>query len=183
MKLDFPTIGFTGKWRDFIGDPSPGFSAMVFGLPKFGKSTLCIDFAGYLAEKHDTVLYVAKEERLHLTLQDKIKAMAVSHPRLYVAAILPDDLSRYGYVFLDSVNLLGPTVEELRLLKNKYPEVSFIYVFQSTKAGNFRGENSFQHDVDAVIEVPEWGKARQHGRFNQGGALDIFEANKHRMVA
>ena len=40
-----------------------------------------------------------------------------------------------------------------------YPEKSFIYVFQSTKEGKFREENTFQHEVDSVIEVPEKGKS------------------------
>ena len=60
--LEFDSLGFTGKWLDFIGDPAPGFTAMVFGMPKMGKSYLCIDFAGYLARNHGRVLYVAKEE-------------------------------------------------------------------------------------------------------------------------
>ena len=37
-KLHFNSIGFSGKWFDLIGDPSPGFTAMVFGRPKMGKS-------------------------------------------------------------------------------------------------------------------------------------------------
>ncbi|WP_111596175.1 hypothetical protein [Chitinophaga skermanii] len=60
-------------------------------------------------------------------------------------------------------------------MKDQYPAKSFIYVFQSTKQGNFRGENSFQHDVDVVIEVPEKGTAVQMGRFNQGGQMNIFD--------
>ena len=35
--------------------------------------------------------------------------------------------------------------------------------------------NQFQHDVDAVIEVPELGKAVQFSRFNQGGEMNIFD--------
>ena len=49
-----------------------------------------------------------------------------------------------------------------------------MFIFQTTKQGNFRGENSFQHDVDVVLEVPEKGKAVQMGRFNQGGEMEIF---------
>lgn len=71
--LQFNTIGFKDKWLDFIGDPAPGFTAMVFGMPKMGKSYLCVDFAGYLARNHGKVLYVAKEEKLDKTLQDKLK--------------------------------------------------------------------------------------------------------------
>lgn len=37
------------------------------------------------------------------------------------------------------------------------------------------GANSYQHDVDVVIEVPERGKAVQFGRFNQGGEMSIFD--------
>jgi hypothetical protein len=63
-KVQFKTLGFTGKWLQLIGDPSSNFTAMVFGKPKMGKSFLCIDFAGYLARNHGKVLYVAREEGL-----------------------------------------------------------------------------------------------------------------------
>ncbi len=85
-----------------------------------------------------------------------------------------EDLGAYDFVFLDSVNKLRLSPEELDAFKKEYPETSFIYIFQTTKLGNFRGGNEFQHDVDVVIEVAEKGKAIQFGRFNQGGAIDIF---------
>ena len=87
---------------------------------------------------------------------------------------LPTDLSKYDFVFLDSVNKLGLSPEDLEELKHNYPETSFVYIFQTTKMGNFRGGNEFQHDVDVVIEVPEKGVATQFGRFNQGGEINIF---------
>ena len=172
--MEFDTIGLKGKWFDLIGDPSSNFTAMVFGKPKMGKSYLCIDFAGYLARNHGKVLYVAKEEGLDLTLQQKLKDKDVAHPNLYVSSILPDNLSAYDFIFLDSVNKLGLKPEDLNRLKQSYPAKSFIFIFQSTKEGHFRGANSFQHDVDVVIEVPEKGKAVQFGRFNQGGEIEIF---------
>ena len=39
LRMDFETIGLKGKFRKLIGDPSVGFTAMVFGQPKSGKST------------------------------------------------------------------------------------------------------------------------------------------------
>ena len=173
-KLQFNTLGFQGKWLSLIGDPSPGFTAMVFGKPKMGKSYLCIDFAGYLARNHGRVLYVAKEEGLDATLQMKLNDKNVKHPNLYVSAFLPDRLKGYSFVILDSVNKLGLNPEDLTKLKIDNPGVSFVFVFQSTKEGNFRGNNGFQHDVDVVIEVPEKGRAVQFGRFNQGGETRIF---------
>jgi hypothetical protein len=173
-KMQFDSIGFSGKWLNFIGDPSKGFTAMVFGKPKMGKSYLCIDFAGYLARNHGKVLYVAKEEKLDATLQKKLSDTNVKHPNLFVSDYLPENLSEYDYVFLDSVNKMLLQPNDLDTLKTDNPNVCFIYVFQTTKEGNFRGSNHFQHDVDVVIEVPEKGKAVQNGRFNQGGEMEIF---------
>lgn len=172
--LEFNTIGLRGKWHNLIGDPSPNFTAMVFGKPKMGKSYLCIDFAGYMARNHGKVLYVAKEEGLDFTLQKKLNDKDVKHPNLFVASSMPSDITPYDFIFLDSVNKLGLLPEDLTALKRKYPTKSFIYIFQTTKDGNFRGANSFQHDVDVVIEIPEQGKAVQFGRFNQGGEMGIF---------
>lgn len=172
--LHFDTLGFKGKWLQLIGDPSTNFSLMVFGKPKMGKSYLCVDFAGYLARNHGKVLYVAKEEGLDKTLQDKLNDKEVKHPNLYVASAIPDSLTFYDFVFLDSVNRLGLKPADLNRLRAMYPDKSFVFVFQTTKDGMFRGANTFQHDVDSVIEVPEKGKAVQFGRFNAGGEMPIF---------
>jgi hypothetical protein len=173
--MQFDTLGFTGKWLKLIGDPSSNFTAMVFGKPKMGKSYLCVDFAGYLARNHGKVLYVAREEGLDYTLQQKLNDKNVKHPNLFVASILPDDLSQYDFIFLDSVTKLGYAPEDLNRLKALNSTKSFVFIFQSTKDGKFRGVNTFQHDVDVVIEVPEKGKAVQMGRFNQGGEIQIFD--------
>jgi len=141
VNLDFEKLGFTGKWRSLIGDPSSGFTAMIFGKPKMGKSYLAVDFGGYLARNHGTVLYVAREEGIDDTLQQKLKDKNVAHPDLYVSDYLPEDLSNYDFVFLDSVNKLGLTPDDLELLKLKFPNTSFVYIFQTTKQGNFRGGN------------------------------------------
>jgi DNA-cytosine methyltransferase len=177
VQLHFDTMGFKGKWLDFIGDPGLRFTAMIFGRPKFGKSYLCVDFAGYLARNHGKTLFVAVEEKLRNTLQQKIMERNVQHPYLEVSDVLPADLRQYRFVFIDSVTKMGLTPEELNLLESRNPNTSFLYIFHVRKDGKFRGRNDFQHDVDVVIEVPEKGRAVQYGRFNQGGELKIFESN------
>lgn len=174
-RMEFKTLGFTGKWLNLMGDPCPGFTAMVFGKPKMGKSYLSVDFAGYLARNFGKVLYVAKEEKFGLTLAKKLEDKNATHENLIISESIPEDLSAYEFIFLDSINSLGLKPEDLRTLKEKNPEKSFVFVFQTTKTGNFRGENTFQHDVDIVIEIPERGMAVQFGRFNQGGEISIFE--------
>lgn len=142
--MRFNTIGLKGKWFNLIGYPSPNFSTMVFGKPKMSKIYLCIDFAGHLARNHGNVLYVAKEKSLDFTLRKKLNDKDVMHPNLFVASELPNDLNPYQYIFLDSVNKLGLTAEQLNELKKQYPQKSFVFIFQTTKDGNFRGSNSFQ---------------------------------------
>lgn len=173
-KLDFETLGFKNPWLGLIGDPCAGFTCMIFGLPKMGKSYLAVDFAGYLCRNHGPVLYVAREEKLDATLQKKLREKEVTHPDLFVSDHLPGDLTAYKFVFLDSVNKLRLTPQQLEKLNTDNPNTSFIYIFQTRKDGRFRGANQFQHDVDVVIEIPEKGKAVQFGRFNQGGEMDIF---------
>lgn len=181
--VQFKTLGFVGKYRKLIGDPSKGFSVMVYGKPKMGKSFLCVDFAGYLARNHGRVLYVAREEGLDMTLQEKLKAKDVAHPNLFVTEQIPEDLSYYDFIFFDSVNKLGLSTSDLDTLKRNNPGKSFVYIFQTTKEGNFRGANEFQHDVDVVIQVPEKGLAVQNGRYNQGGEMRIFEETEYRNAA
>ena len=172
--MHFDTLGFKDKWLSFIGDPCKGFTAMVFGMPKTGKSYLCIEFANYLSLNHGKVLYVSKEEFMSPTLVSKLKDKNAVHANLDIAGSLPDDLSSYDFVFLDSVSSMKLSVDELKKLKEKNPNISFIYIFHVTKNGKARGTNEYMHNVDIVIQIPEKGKAVQFGRFNQGGAMDIF---------
>jgi len=171
--MDFETIGLKGKYRDLIGDPSIGFSAMVFGLPKSGKSTLCIDFAKYLAENHGKVLYVAIEEGFGYTLKEKFERLGAIHPNLVIAEKLPDDLTSYQFVFIDSVSKAGLSSQELTRLRKENPNTAFVFIFHTTKEGNFRGKQDFAHDVDVIIEV-ENGVAKANGRFGVGGKLEVF---------
>ena len=167
VQMDFPALGFKGQWLSFIGDPSPGFTAMISGPPKYGKSILAVSFAGYLARNHGTVLYVAREEGIDRTLRDKLEEVA--HPQLLVSENIPGNLSEYQFIFLDSVTKLRLTPADLESLQSRYPGKSFSFIFQSTKAGQARGTRTFEHDMDIVISFPEKGFAVQNGRFNQGG--------------
>jgi hypothetical protein len=103
-----------------------------------------------------------------------MKEKGVEHENLTFADGIPTDLNAYDFIFLDSVNKLGLTPKDLEKLKADNKGKSFIYVFQATKGGKFKGNNEFQHDVDVVVEVPELGKAIQFGRYNQGGEMYVF---------
>lgn len=174
VRIKHEKLGITGKWFDLMGDITKRFTAMIFGLPKMGKSYFSVEFAGYLAKNHGRVLYVAKEEGFDETFRIKLEETNAVHPNLFVSDYLPEDLSGYDFVFLDSVTRLGLTVEDLNRLKEENPHTGLLYIFQATKLGKFRGSNEFQHDVDIVLEVPQKGYVVQFGRFNQGGEMEIF---------
>lgn len=175
-RTEFKTIGLKGKWLLLMGDPCPGFKAAVSGMPKMGKSFLCVEFAKYLASNHGKVIYITKEEFMSPTFQIKIKEKNAANPNLDIAGEIPANLSDYQFIFIDSVTSLKLTPSDLRKLEENNPGKSFIYVHQVTKAGKARGTNEFLHNVDIIIEVPERGKATQYGRYNQGGEMDIFQS-------
>ncbi|MPM10134.1 hypothetical protein SDC9_56458 [bioreactor metagenome] len=171
---EFETLPFTGKWHDLVGAPCPGFTCLIYGAPKLGKSTLAIDFGKYLAENFGNTLYVAAEEGIGEQLSDKIKRLGAEHPRLFFADKLPADIGKYGFVFIDSINRAKLDYDALLQLKADYPKISFFYVSQVTKDGSYRGSRELEHDVDCVIEVDRIGHARGYGRFAQGGEAEIY---------
>lgn len=172
VKMNFKTIGFKGKWLDFIGNPPPGFMALVAAPAKYGKSILCVEWAAYLARNHGKVLYIAREEGLDLTLQEKLAQAA--HENLKVADFIPDNLSEYDFIFFDSITMLQLRPSDIEEIKAEYPNKGLIFISQVNKAGTARGSNEFYHNVDIIIQFPEIGRAVQYGRFNQGGEMSLF---------
>ena len=172
LAMDFQTIGLKGKYRELIGDPSVGFTAMVYGLPKSGKSTMCLDFANYLASHHGKVLYCAIEEGFGYTLKEKIERLKAHHSNLYITDRVPENLNDFQFVFIDSVSKAGMDVNAIDQLRKMHPDTSFIFIYHTTKEGNFKGVNEHAHEVDVIIQVDK-GKATSTGRFNAGGSMEI----------
>ena len=172
MGMQFETIGLQGKYRQLIGDPSVGFTAMVYGLPKSGKSTLCLDMAHYLAVHHGKVLYCAIEEGFGYTLQEKVGRLKASHPRLYVTDRVPENPGQFDFVFIDSVTKAGLEIEDMDALRKAHPHTSFIFIYHTTKEGRFKGSNTHAHEVDVIIQV-ENGRAKGNGRFGVGGEVEV----------
>jgi len=172
LAMDFQTIGLQGKYKQLIGDPSVGFTAMVYGLPKSGKSTMCLDFANYLASHHGKVLYCAIEEGFGYTLKEKIERLKAHHSNLYITDRVPESLNDFQFVFIDSVSKAGMDVNAIDQLRKMHPDTSFIFIYHTTKEGNFKGVNEHAHEVDVIVQVDK-GKATSTGRFNAGGSMEI----------
>lgn len=167
----FEVLDFKGKWEGFFGRPDLHFRFMFYGRPGNGKSTLALQLAGYLSkEMGKKVLYVAKEEGFGYTLQEKINRLGVSNANLFLADDVPSDLSAYDVVFLDSVNTLRLTPEDLKKLPK---DKAYVYVFQSTKDGKYMGAQEYGHDVDAVVKIEQMVATKDKNRF--GGEVLKFK--------
>jgi predicted ATP-dependent serine protease len=154
---------------------------MVFGIPKSGKSILCTQLARYLADNFGSVLYVAAEEGFSLTLQNKLREFGAECENLHYANFRDFEQIRtalrnndFQFVFLDSVNFMKITPEQLRLLKQENQGVSFITIQQATKDGKFRGSQEYAHDADIIINVAQ-GEAHQQGRFREPSVMRVFK--------
>lgn len=168
---NFDTLDFHGRWEGFFGKPSPDFKFMFYGKPGNGKSTFALQFAGYLSkELGKSVLYVANEEGFGYTLQEKVKRLNVANSNLYLCDSVPEDLSQFDVVFLDSVNNLGLEPEDLKAMPSGK---AYVYVFQTTKDGNYMGKQEFAHDVDTVVRVENMNAYKDKNRY--GGEIQEFK--------
>lgn len=167
----FDTLDFHGRWEGFFGKPNPDFKFMFYGKPGNGKSTFALQFAGYLSRELGLpVLYVANEEGFGLTLQEKVKRLGVANSNLYLCDSLPEDLSQFSVVFLDSVNNMGLEPDDLKALPSGK---AYVYVFQTTKDGNYMGKQEFAHDVDTVVRVENMNAYKDKNRY--GGEIQEFK--------
>jgi len=181
MNFKYNKYDFGGKWGDFVGQPSINFHAMVYGRPKQGKSILSVQWAKYLSENFGKVLYVASEEGFSVTLQKKVMEFAMDNPNLDFANFrdfeqIKNAVNRGGYrfVFIDSVNYIRITPEDVEDIKAENPQTAFITIQQATKNGNFRGSQEFAHNCDMVIRV-EAGMASHQGRFQEPTEMAVFD--------
>lgn len=182
MNLEYDVYEFDDKWEELFGQPSKPFHAMVFGVPKAGKSIFSFQFASYLTQFGD-VLYIASEEGFRGTIRDKIKNFAANEDFIADNFRLSDarglDKMREvipgnDFVFIDSVNYAQLEVEDVELLKKENPETSFITIQQATKGGQFRGSQEYAHNCDIIVEVIS-GVAHQKGRFQAASEYEIFD--------
>ncbi|MBN2669843.1 MAG: hypothetical protein JXR60_11530 [Bacteroidales bacterium] len=173
--VKFTPMRFVGKWKQLIGNPAKPFTMMTYAKPGQGKSTMNIAFAYYLADKHNKkVLFVADEEKLGYTLQEKLKRLEAFHTNFFVTDHLPEKIGIYDFVVFDSVNSMDLTADQLKDMKEKNPKTSFLYVFQATKDGNYKGNQDFAHDVDVVISVNNGKAITEKSRFGGSGEITIF---------
>lgn len=177
--MQFDSLGMQGKYRELIGDPAEPWSMMIYGAPGSGKSTLSIELAHYLAANHGRrVAYVAKEEGIGATIQEKFARLNAFHANIDIHSNrLPDHPEQYQYIFIDSVNEFGIEYEQLSALQHtwKAKGINPVYIFKGTKDGSFRGSQEFEHLVDVSVKTEDGIARTEKSRFGGKGALVVYK--------
>ncbi len=117
-------------------------------------------------------MYCAIEEGFGYTLNEKIQRLGAHHSNLFITDRVPENLSDFNFVFIDSVSKAGMDVNAIDQLRKMHPDTSFIFTYHTTKEGNFKVVNEHAHEVDVIIQV-EKAKASSTGRFSAGGVMEI----------
>jgi hypothetical protein len=181
MSMEFESLEMDEGWEDFMQEPAANMKLAIFGKPKNGKTAGALQFAKYLT-KHGNVLYNFADQGFNKNTQDLwITAGFENCPEELAKPSDANTLAElekeigtgnYKYVFIDMINdyinreNITPHEFKDRFIR-KYPEVGFILVMESTKTGNFKGDQAWTHVVDAIVTVEDFCMENR-GRYGIG---------------
>jgi len=172
--MKFDNIEFSGDWKGLIGNPSKPFHIMIYGLPGSGKSTQSVNFVKYMAIDHNfKVLYLAKEEGVSNTIQDKFNRLNAYHPNVFVTDEMPEDLSYFDLLVIDSVNEMNMSPDDIRSIQETYPNLSTWQIFKATKEGKFLGQSDFGHLCQAELACKDGFCQAHKNRFGGNVRVEI----------
>lgn len=179
MDLEFDTIELTGDWSKFMQEPARRMNIGIIGKPKNGKTAGSTALANELT-KFGSVLYNFVDQGINKSTQ-KLWTLSGLVSKSNAFAVPTRDLNEldklcasgdFDYVFIDMINnyihSTGIKYHEFesRFIK-KYENISFILVFESTKSGDFKGEQGWTHIVDQLVFVEDFVMESQ-GRYGMG---------------
>ena len=179
--MEFETFSFENEWNTLFGEPEYGFSMAIYGKPGTGKSTFALQFAHYLAENKGKVLFVSSEEGISKSIRDKINRLSLKSKELHIVSECNDEdkliellnAYKFPFVFLDSINHMRITVEEIEQIKKRFPKTTFVLIFQATKAGDMKGPLEYAHNCDIVVRLENQTATTIKNRYADLSALSL----------
>ena len=149
----------------------PGAVMLIGGDPGIGKSTLLLQVAALIAEKHGKVLYVSGEESLqqiklraerlglgtsglHVLAETRLDEILAHIEQMRPSLVIVDSIQS---VYLDALNSSAGSVSQVRegaaaiMRLAKRVGVPVFIVGHVTKTGNIAGPRVLEHIVDVVL--------------------------------
>ncbi len=174
LSTNFDTLPFDGTWGEFMQDPAKNLKLVIYGKPKNGKTSFSFQFADYLTA-FGPVLYVLADQGIGQATKKLITDMKVGgNSQLFFDSFR--DLKslhklaasgEFQFIFIDLINNFQITAQQMESFFHQYPDIGFILVMESTKSGDFRGEQKWTHIVDAIVRVENF-VADNTGRYGSG---------------
>jgi predicted ATP-dependent serine protease len=179
MSMHFETVQFDEGWENFLPNATKRMNLGISGGPKNGKTAGACQFAAYLT-KFGKVLYNFADQGIIKNTQDLWKLAGLdTNPNAEASDFNTlEDLDtvcasgEFQYIFIDLINSyidrtkIKPHEFEDRYIK-KYPDISFILMFEVTKQGKFKGDQKWMHIVDQIVAVKDY-LMETRGRYGNG---------------
>ncbi|HSZ71337.1 MAG TPA: hypothetical protein VK750_01590, partial [Cytophagaceae bacterium] len=125
------------------------------------------------------VIYISSEELGAATLTDKLNILSSSLPAnlhfVRKLSIARDNLSDYSFIIFDSVSDLGIDLKLYKQLREENPNAAFIIVLQHTKNGQFRGDKTWEHEVEIGARVENYAIQTYRNRYGVFGNFNFYD--------
>ncbi len=171
--MKFSTLSLPGKFGKLLGKPYNPFYLMIYGQRFNGKSSVALLLADLLVKCGLKVLYISNEEGVKGSLQEKLLRLKISNPIDFIEDYNPNQFKGYDAVFMDSTQTVGMKPDEFKMLKQRFPNTSFILVFKANRDGSSKGGSDWEHDCDAIMHIENQSATMEKNRFPGGSTETI----------
>jgi hypothetical protein len=181
LQKKFTPVTLGDRWRSAIGDPELAGTWFIYGLPKQGKTSFCMQLAAVLVT-HGKVFYNTSEEGVSLTFRQAVERSGISgsETNLLIGQMEFEDLKKYlsrrgsaDIVFIDSVQFMDLGFEQYKQLKAVFPQKLFIYVSHvNGKTPDGNTAQRIKRDASVIFFV-EGFRAFPVSRYGGKGNIDV----------
>lgn len=135
-KKNFKTLPFEGEWKELIGTPEISGCWIIWGLSGNGKTRFALQLAKYMAN-FQRVYYNSLEEGVKLSFKKALndnQMKAVGNRFGFHSETLEQMRARLqqkrspNIIFIDSLQYLNPSKEDVRQLMKDFPSKLFIFI-------------------------------------------------------
>ena len=169
--------------------PASNMKIAIWGAPKNGKTSGALQLAEYLTN-FGSVLYDFADQGFNKSTQDLWRNSGLANnpnatpSDIDTIANLEKEVAtgKYKFVFIDMISefirkeKIRPEEFKERFIK-KFPNISFVLIFEVTKGGNFKGDQGWTHLVDAIMTVEDF-IITNRGRYGSGDKIIWHEGAK-----